>query len=86
MASFIDEIDLSNKRIFNSNNIIYTICDDNGRPVAFQARNLAYDGKVDESTGNFINGPKFIGSTISNIKKNIYRKKERLYLLDKAKT
>lgn len=85
MASFIDDIDLGNKRIFNSNNIIYTICDDNGRPVAFQARNLAYDGKVDENTGNFINGPKFIGSTISNIKKNIYRKKERLYLLDKAK-
>lgn len=83
MSSFIDEIDLCNPNIFNPRNIIYTISDDNGRPVAFQARNLTYDGITDEN-GKFINGPKFIASR-SGLKKNIYKKNERLYLLDKAK-
>lgn len=83
MSTFIDEIDLNNSNIFNFHNIIYTICDDNGRPVAFQARNLTFIDEINEE-GKFVNGPKFIGSK-SSIKKNIYRKNERLYLLDKAK-
>ena len=83
MSSFIDEIDLSNKYIFNERSLIYTICDDYGRPVAFSARNLKYDGVRDEK-GNFINGPKFVSSR-TVIKKNIFKKNERLYLLDKAK-
>lgn len=81
--TFIDEIDLCNPMLFNPSNFIYTICDEFGRPVGFQARNLNYDGVVNED-GKLINGPKFIG-TKNGVKKNIYKKNERLYLLDKAK-
>lgn len=84
MNSFIDEIDLTNKNIFNSHSVIYTICDDYGRPVAFMARNLLFDGVTDEETGRLINGAKFIGSKTS-LRKNIYKKNERLYLLHFAK-
>lgn len=82
--SFLDEIDLLNKNIFNSNTIIYTISDDYGRPVAFMARNLIFDGIIDPETNKFKNGPKFIGSKTS-LRKNIYKKNERLYLLHIAK-
>lgn len=82
--TFIDDVDLYNKNIFNPNTLIYTIYDDYGRPVAFMARNLVYDGIVDEETGKFVKGPKFIGSK-STLKFNIYRKNERLYLLNVAK-
>lgn len=81
--TFIDEIDLCNPMLFNPSNFIYTICDEFGRPVGFQARNLNYDGVVNED-GKFVNGPKFIG-TKNGVKKNIYKKNERLYLLDKAR-
>ena len=84
MVSFLEEIDLLNRNIFNQHSLIYTISDDYGRPVAFMARNLSYDGVVNEETGRFINGPKFVGSK-TGLKKNIYRKNERLYLLDVAK-
>ena len=82
--NFVDEVDLGNHNIFSPNNLIYTIYDDYSRPVAFMGRNLIYDGQVDESTGKFINGPKFIGSK-STLRKNIYKKNERLYLLNVAK-
>lgn len=81
--TFIDEIDLCNPALFSPSNFIYTICDEFGRPVGFQARNLIYDGVVNEE-GRLVNGPKFIG-TKNGIKKNIYKKGERLYLLDKAR-
>lgn len=81
--TFIDEIDLCNPALFSPSSFIYTICDEFGRPVGFQARNLAYDGVVNEE-GRLVNGPKFIG-TKNGIKKNIYKKGERLYLLDKAR-
>jgi len=78
--SFIDDIDLGREDIFNENNLIFTIFDDLGRPVAFAARNLKYDG---------VNGLKYINSsgkrgdgghaaTLSG-KCNIYRKGEILY-------
>ena len=82
--TFIDEVDLGNHNLFNKNNLLYTIYDDYGRPVAFMGRNLIYDGVVNEETGKFINGPKFIGSK-STLRKNIYKKNERLYLLNIAK-
>lgn len=81
--TFIDEIDLCNPALFSPSNFIYTICDEFGRPVGFQARNLIYDGVVNDE-GRLVNGPKFIG-TKNGIKKNIYKKGERLYLLDKAR-
>lgn len=83
-ARFLDEIDLNNKYIFSPDNLIFTICDDFGRPVGFAARNLKYDGVKDENN-RLINGPKFNNTKTTGIKCNIYRKSERLYLLHEAK-
>lgn len=83
-ARFLDEIDLNNKYIFSPNNLLFTVCDDYGRPVGFAARNLRYDGVKDDNN-RLINGPKFNNTKTTGIKCNIYRKSERLYLLDRAK-
>jgi len=83
-ARFLDDIDLSNKYIFSPDNLIFTVCDDYGRPVGFAARNLKYDGIRDDNN-RLINGPKFNNTKTTGVKCNIYRKSERLYLLDKAK-
>lgn len=83
-AKFLDEIDLNNKHIFSENNLIFTICDEFGRPVGFAARNLKYDGIKDENN-RLINGPKFNNSKTTGTKCNIYRKSERLYLLHIAR-
>lgn len=84
-AKFLDSIDLNNSRLFRPENLIFTICDHYGRPVGFSARNLKYDGNKGE------NGPKFINTTVNSSGStdtepscNIFRKHERLYLLDKA--
>lgn len=84
-ARFLDDIDLGNKSIFSPSNLLFTVCDDYGRPVGFAARNLRYDGVKDDNN-RFINGPKFNNTKTTGIKCNIYRKSERLYLLDIAKT
>ena len=83
-AKFLDEIDLNNEGIFNPNSLIFTIHDEKGNPVGFGARNLRFDGMKDESN-RLINGPKFRNSKTTNVKCNIYRKSERLYLLHKIK-
>ena len=83
-ARFLDEIDLNNKNIFSPDNLIFTVCDDYGRPVGFASRNLKYDGIKDDNN-RLINGPKFNNTKTTGIKCNIYRKSERLYLLHEAK-
>lgn len=84
-AKFLDEIDLNNEGIFSPNNLIFTIHDEKGSPVGFSARNLRFDGEKDDN-GRLISGPKFRNSKTTNIKCNIYRKSERLYLLHKVKS
>lgn len=83
-AKFLDDVDLSNKIIFSPHNLLFTICDDYGRPVGFAARNLKYDGQRDDNN-RLIHGPKFNNTKTTGVKCNIYRKSERLYLLDIAK-
>lgn len=84
-ARFLDEIDLGNNKIFSPDNLIFTVADDFGRPVGFAARNLNYDGVRDDANGRLINGSKFTNTKTTGTKCNIYRKSERLYLLDVAK-
>lgn len=83
-ARFLDDIDLSNRQIFSPNNLIFCIKDDVGRPVGFAARNLRYDGIKGEDN-KYINGSKFVNTKTTGVKCNIYRKSERLFLLDLAK-
>lgn len=40
---FLENIDLTRKILFNHENIIFTIKDENGSPVGFAARNLRYE-------------------------------------------
>jgi len=84
-AKFLDEIDLGNDKIFAPSNLIFTVCDEHGRPVGFAARNLNFDGVKDVDTGRLINGTKFNNTRTTGAKCNIYRKSERLYLMHKAK-
>jgi DNA primase len=83
-ARFLDEVDLSNRNIFSPDNLIFTVCDDHGRPVGFAARNLKFDGLKDEN-GRLVKGPKFNNTRTTGLKCNIYRKSERLYLMHSAK-
>lgn len=45
-AEFLKKIDLDRKGIFNEKNLIYTIRDEHGSPIAFSARNLAYEEEL----------------------------------------
>lgn len=47
-ASFLQEVDLDRKGIFNENNLIYTIKNEFGSPVAFTARDLLYEEKAEK--------------------------------------
>lgn len=71
-AGFLDDIDLSRDDIFGPRNLIFSICDEMGRPVGFSARNLEY-------TSDKKNGPKYNNSKTTGVKCNIYRKGSRLY-------
>lgn len=80
-AKFLDEIDLDNQKIFNQDNLIFTICDEYGRPVGFSGRNLNYD-EVDKEK---IQAPKFTNTKTTGLRCNIFKKSERLYLMHIAK-
>jgi DNA primase len=41
--NFLKEIDLHRKGMFNENNLIFTVKDENGNPVGFACRNLLYE-------------------------------------------
>ena len=47
-ASFLQEVDLDRKGIFHENNLIYTIKNEFGSPVAFTARDLLYEEKAEK--------------------------------------
>lgn len=79
-ARFLDEVDLDNQKIFNQENLIFTICDEHGRPVGFSARYLDFDPNKE---GFKI--PKFTNTKTTGLRCNIFRKSERLYLMHIAK-
>lgn len=43
---FLKEIDLHRKSMFNENNLIFTVKDEDGNPVGFACRNLLYEEEV----------------------------------------
>jgi DNA primase len=83
-AGFQNEIDLGRPDIFNETNMIFTICDEWGRPVGFAARNLTYSEEKDED-GKPKNGTKYTNQKMTGLRCNIYQKGRRLYEIHIAK-
>lgn len=82
-SDFLDQTDIK-PNIFNPNNLIITICDQYGRPVGFTARNLIFDGVLDDG-GRYVNGPKYIATNCKGLKVNVFNKADRLFNLHEAK-
>jgi DNA primase catalytic core len=78
-AGFLDGIDLDRSNLFSNHNLIFTVYDDNGRPVGFSARNLKYQ------QGDPKAGPKYNNTRVTGLECNIFKKGERLYGFDIAK-
>jgi DNA primase len=74
---FLDGIDLSRSDLFDNNNMIFTVYDDEGRPVGFSAKRLARE----EGDGT----PKYINTRQTGLECAIFKKGERLYGYDIAK-
>ena len=75
---FLGGIDLDRSNLFNTNNLLFTVYDDDGRPVGFSAKNLKYNGDGKS-------GPKYINTRGTGLECAIFRKGERLYGYDIAK-
>lgn len=80
--NFLNDIDLGWRHgkpnpIFSPNSLIFTICDEHGRPCGFASRNLNYDPNRDKDR-------KFCNTTTST-KCDIYQKSKRLYGLHLSK-
>ena len=81
-TDFLDDIDLGRRGgkpnpIFSKDMLIFTVCDEHGRPCGFASRNLNFNP---EEAGN----KKYI-NTATVERCDIYRKSERLYGLHEAK-
>lgn len=77
-VKFLASIDLDRENLFNSNNLLFTVCDDRGRPVGFSAKNLKHNGDDKYS------GPKYINTRGTGLECAIFKKGERLYGFDIA--
>jgi len=75
---FLGGIDLDRSNLFNSNNLLFTVYDDQGRPVGFSAKNLKYNGDGHS-------GPKYINTRGTGLECAIFKKGERLYGYEIAK-
>jgi len=76
---FLDSIDLDRANLFNSNNLLFTVYDDDGRAVGFSAKNLNHN------PDNKTTGPKYINTRGTGLECAIFKKGERLYGFDIAK-
>lgn len=79
---FLNDVDLGLRNgkpspIFAKDTLIFTICDEHGRPCGFAARNLNYDPNRDRDR-KFCN-------TATSLKCDIYQKSRRLYGLHLAR-
>jgi DNA primase catalytic core len=87
---FLKDCDLDNKGIFQATNLIYTIKDEHGSPVAFAARDLLYEQKKLDYDAKKAKDPesdvwrpsKYINS---NSKSGIFHKSKTLYLFYQIK-
>jgi len=76
---FLGGVDLDRSNLFNSNNLLFTVYDDQGRPVGFSAKNLKY------KNGDSKSGPKYINTRGTGLECAIFKKGERLYGYEIAK-
>lgn len=76
-AKFLDGIDLSASNLFDSNNLIFTVFDDEGRPVGFSAKRLIKE--EGDKNGKYIN------TRQTGLECAIFKKGERLYGYEIAK-
>jgi DNA primase catalytic core len=86
-ASFLDEIDLGRKDIFNEKNMIFTWRDQKGRPVGFTSRNLQFEKQKAEAeaTGQTVKAPKYNNMRVdTGLRCTIFKKGSRLYGMDWA--
>jgi DNA primase len=74
-ATFLDDIDLNRRELFDEGHLVFTIKDEHGRPVGFSSRNLRY-------TEDKQNGAKYVNQKTTGVKCNIYKKGHRLYGFD----
>ena len=79
-SKFLDDIDLTRGNLFNPHHLIFTVCDEKGRPCGFAAKNLTYD-PLDKTSFKYINSR----NTDTDVKCNIYDKGKRLYNLHCAR-
>lgn len=73
---FLSEIKLLDPRIFNEKSLVFTWKDEAGRAVGFSARNTIW--KKGDLTGKFIN------TSTSGLKYNLFNKGGRLYGIEEA--
>lgn len=85
-AAFLDEIDLSRKDIFSSENLIFTWKDERGRPIGFTSRNLLYEEQKEaaEAEGKHYDKPKYNNQRTTGLRCNIFQKGKRFYGIDTA--
>lgn len=85
-ATFIDEIDLGRRDIFNPENMIFTWKDEFGRPIGFTARNMLYEKQKAEADkeGRKCTSHKYNNQRTTGLKCNIFQKGKRLYGIDAA--
>jgi len=76
---FLNAVDLDRSNLFNSNNLLFTVYDDEGRPVGFSAKNLKH------KNGDKKSGPKYINTRGTGLECAIFKKGERLYGYEIAK-
>jgi len=85
-VTFLREIDLARKDIFNPDNLIFTWKDEHGRPVGFTARNLKYEEEIKTVEEGKQKPRKYNNIRTTGLKCNIFRKNSRLYGIDTALT
>lgn len=76
--SFLRGIDLDRSNLFNEDNLIFTVHDENYRPVGFSARNVKFDKNIEGSR-------KYNNTRSTGLECNIFKKGERLYGFELAK-
>jgi DNA primase catalytic core len=76
---FLSGVDLERSNLFANHNLLFTVYDDEGRPVGFSAKNLKHN-KNDK-----FSGPKYINTSGTGLRCAIFKKGERLYGYEIAK-
>lgn len=76
--SFLRGIDLDRSNLFNEDHLLFTVYDENYRPVGFSARNVKFDKNIEGSR-------KYNNTRSTGLECNIFKKGERLYGFELAK-